>query len=189
MQAGFRPFHKIMKTLSFLLSAVMILSATPVTFTQTAPDYDLVIVNARIIDGTGNPWFRGSIAIKDGRISRVGRFENRQAKNVIDAKNQIVAPGFIDVHAHTEDIFDQPTAENFVRMGVTSLVTGNCGGSTTEVGEFLGRFKEKPLTVNLATLIGHNSVRSKAMGLDNRAPTSEEQQKMNAIVEQAMRDG
>ncbi len=178
-----------MKTLSILLSVVIILSATPFAFAQTAADYDLVVVNARIIDGTGNPWFRGSIAIKDGRIARVGLFDYARAKHVIDAKNQMVAPGFIDVHAHTEDIFDQPTAENFIRMGVTSLVTGNCGGSTTEVGEFLGRFKEKPLSVNMATLIGHNSVRSKAMGLDNRAPTSEEQQKMNAIVEQAMKDG
>ena len=74
-------------------------------------------------------------------------------------------------------------------MGVTSLVTGNCGGSTTDVKEFLGRITEKPLAVNIATLIGHNSVRSKAMGTDNRAPTAEEQQKMDEIVEQAMKDG
>src|SRR6185295_18692781 len=101
----------------------------------------------------------------------------------------IVAPGFIDVHTHVEDIFGNPSAENFVRMGVTSLVTGNCGGSETDVGEFLGRINQKPLAVNLATLIAHGSVRAKVMGLDNRAPTPEEQQKMNAIVEQAMKDG
>ncbi len=151
--------------------------------------YDLVIINARIVDGTGNPWFRGSIAIKNGRIAKVGRFENAGSKNVIDAQGHIVAPGFIDVHAHTEDIFSNPAAENFVRMGVTSLITGNCGGSVTDVGEFLGRFKEKPLAVNLATLIAHGSVRSKAMGLDNRAPTQAEQANMNEIVEQAMKDG
>jgi N-acyl-D-amino-acid deacylase len=120
---------------------------------------------------------------------RSAGFDKAETKYVIDAKNQIVAPGFIDVHAHTEDIFDNPTAENFVRMGVTSLITGNCGGSTTDVGEFLGRFKEKPLAVNLGTLIGHNSVRSSAMGLDDRAPTAEEQQKMNTLVDKAMRDG
>lgn len=152
-------------------------------------DYDLLIINARIIDGTGNPWFNGSIAIKNGRIARVGRFNGAESKFVIDAKGQIVAPGFIDVHAHTEDIFNNPVAENFVRMGVTSLVTGNCGGSVTDIGEFLGRFKEKPLAVNLATLIAHGSVRSKAMGLDNRAPTQAEQSQMNAIVEQGMKDG
>jgi N-acyl-D-amino-acid deacylase len=177
-----------MKFITFILALAILASSTSLTIGQTN-SYDLVIINARIIDGTGNPWFKGSIAIKDGKIARVGRFDKAETKYVIDAKNQIVAPGFIDVHAHTEDIFDNPTAENFIRMGVTSLVTGNCGGSTTDVAEFLGRYQTKPLAVNLATLIGHNSVRSKAMGLDNRAPTAEEQSKMNSLVEQAMKDG
>ncbi len=158
-------------------------------FAQANDAFDLVIYNARIVDGTGNPWFWGSVAIKDGRIARVGRFDHQTSKHSIDAKGQIVAPGFIDVHAHTEDIFDNPTAENFIRMGVTSLVTGNCGGSTTDVAEFLGRFSAKPLAVNLATLVGHNSVRSKVMGLDDRPPTADEQTKMNALVEQGMKDG
>ncbi len=151
--------------------------------------YDLVIVNARIIDGAGNPWFRGAVGIKDGRIVKVGRIDAGNAKQMIDADNKIVAPGFIDVHTHVEGIYNNPSAENFVRMGVTSLVTGNCGGSTTDVKEFLGRAKEKPLGVNLGTLIAHGSVRSKAMGLDNRPPTAVEQEKMNEIVEQAMKDG
>ncbi len=185
-----------------LLIFAMIVSSVGFSFGQPPPPYDLVIINARIVDGTGNPWFRGSIAIRDGRIAKVGRFEATvgsltvregsitvAAKQIIDAQNQIVAPGFIDVHAHTEDIFNNPNAENFIRMGVTSLITGNCGGSVTDVGEFLGRYKEKPLAVNLATLIAHGSVRAKAMGLDNRAPTPEEQAKMNEIVEQGMKDG
>jgi len=178
-----------MKTLSALI-LVALISAFVQPMLASAPEsYDLVIINARIIDGTGNPWFRGSIAIKDGKIAKVGRFDKADTKYVIDAKNQIVAPGFIDVHTHTEDIFDNPTAENFVRMGVTSLVTGNCGGSTTDVGEFLGRYTTKPLAVNLATLIAHGSVRQKVMGLDDRAPTAEEQQNMNELVEKGMRDG
>ena len=151
--------------------------------------YDIVIGNARIIDGSGNPWFRGSIAIKNGRIVRVGRFDNADAKHYIDAKNQIVAPGFIDVHAHTEDIYSNPKAENFVRMGVTSLVTGNCGGSDLDIGNFLGRIKETPLAVNISSLIGHNTVRSKVLGLENRAPTADEQAQMNALVDKAMKDG
>jgi N-acyl-D-amino-acid deacylase len=155
----------------------------------SAAQYDLVITNARIIDGTGNPWFRGSIAIKDGRIARVGRVASNDGANVIDAKNQIVAPGFIDVHVHTEDVFENPAAENFIRMGVTTLVTGNCGGSEVNVGEFLGRVNTKPLAVNMATLIGHNSVRGEVMGFENRAPTIDEQQKMDQLVENAMRDG
>ena len=74
-------------------------------------------------------------------------------------------------------------------MGVTTLVTGNCGGSATDVGQFLGRIKEKPLAVNLATLVAHGSVRRQAMGSDDRAPTPEEMQKMEGLVEQAMKDG
>ncbi|PYS99671.1 MAG: aminoacylase [Acidobacteria bacterium] len=176
-----------MKIISLLLA--MVLSTPLVILPHTSAEYDLVITNGRIIDGTGNPWFRGSIGIRDGKIVKVGRVDVSKATQVIDAQNQIVAPGFIDVHTHVEDIFGNPNAENFVRMGVTSLITGNCGGSETDVGEFLGRFKDKPLAVNLATLIAHGSVRAKVMGLDNRAPTPEEQQKMNAVVEQAMKDG
>jgi len=154
-----------------------------------APRYDLVIINGRIVDGTGNPWFRGSLGIKDGRIARVGRIDASEGSTVIDAENQIVAPGFIDVHVHTEDIFENPTAENFTRMGVTSLVTGNCGGSTTNVAEFLGRYETTPLAVNLATLIAHGSVRSSVVGLDNRAPSADEQKRMDEMVEKGMRDG
>jgi N-acyl-D-amino-acid deacylase len=151
--------------------------------------YDLVITNARIIDGTGNPWFRGSIAIKNGRIAKVGFFDTSRTLATIDAKNQIVAPGFIDVHTHVEDIYDNPAAENFIRMGVTSLITGNCGGSELDIKAFLNRMTDKPIAVNLGTLVGHNTVRAKAMGLDDRPPTTEEQAKMDALVEQAMKDG
>lgn len=174
---------------SFLLIASFFTANINFISAQNSESFDFVITNARIIDGTGNPWFRGSIAVKDGKIARVGQFDFANAKQTIDAKNQIVAPGFIDVHAHVEGIYNNPSAENFIRMGVTSLVTGNCGGSATDVKEFLGRINEKSLAVNLATLIGHNSVRSKVMGTDNRAPTADEQMKMNALVEQAMKDG
>jgi len=179
----------IMRITALLLAAILLFAGVVPATAKNAEPFDLVIINARIIDGTGNPWFRGSVAIRDGRIIKVGFFDGSNAKQTIDAQNKIVAPGFIDVHAHTEDIFSNPAAENFVRMGVTSLITGNCGGSVTDVAEFLARYKEKPLAVNLATLIAHGSVRARAMGLDNRAPTPEEQKKMDDIVEQGMKDG
>lgn len=157
--------------------------------TAAAPMYDLVITNARVVDGTGNPWFRADVGIKDGRIARIGRISPVEAQKVIDAQGQTLAPGFIDVHTHVESIYKQPEAENFVRMGVTSLVTGNCGSSATDIGEFLGQIKDKPLAVNLATLIAHGSVRQKVLGLENRAPTPQELQQMEAIVEQGMKDG
>ena len=175
--------------ISLLLITLSFSSLMPANSQPVDDQYDLVITNARIVDGTGNPWFRGSIAIKNGRIARVGFFDTSKSKATIDAKNQIVAPGFIDVHTHVEDIYDSPTAENFIRMGVTSLITGNCGGSELDINEFLGRMKQKPLAVNLGTLVGHNTVRAKAMGLDDRVPTAEEQAKMDALVEQAMKDG
>lgn len=172
------------------VSIVLLLQfAVPLSALSSVETYDLVIVNGRIVDGTGNPWFSGAVGVRDGRIAAVGRFDHSKAKQVIDAKGRIVAPGFIDVHAHTEDIYDHPQAENFIRMGVTTLVTGNCGSSVTEVGEFLNRINKTPLAVNISTLIGHNSVRSRVMGLENRAPSAEEQQKMNELVERAMREG
>jgi len=156
---------------------------------SSEPEYDVVITNGRIVDGTGNPWYKGSVAIKDGKIVKVGTFRISRAKKIVDAKNNIVAPGFIDVHAHVEDIFDNPRAENFIRMGVTSLVTGNCGGSATDVRAFLDRFNSTPLSLNLGTLIAHGSVRSKVLGLDNVTPTREQQEQMNSIVRKGMEDG
>jgi N-acyl-D-amino-acid deacylase len=189
------PYVKFMKFFSSITAFVLILSiallAVPFSKTSAATDslYDLAVLNARIIDGTGNPWFRGAIGIKNGRIVKVGNVNPGEAKETIDAGGKIVAPGFIDVHTHVEEIYNNPNAENFVRMGVTSLITGNCGGSATDVKEFLGRMREKPLAVNVGTLIGHNSVRAQVMGLDNRAPSAEEQTKMEQMVEQAMKDG
>ena len=154
-----------------------------------APPYDLLITNARIVDGTGNPWFRSDVAIKDGRIARIGRLGPETASRTIDARGQIVAPGFIDVHTHVESIYNRPAAENFVRMGVTTLVTGNCGSSATDVAQFLGRINQQPLAVNLATLIAHGSVRRQAMGLGDRAPTPEELKQMESLVEHGMKAG
>jgi N-acyl-D-amino-acid deacylase len=175
--------------LVFALLSGAVPSAQRAARAPLAPAYDLLVTNARVIDGTGNPWFRADIAIKNGRIARIGHINAADAARVIDARGQIVAPGFIDVHTHVESIYRQPDADNFVRMGVTSLVTGNCGTSETNIAQFLGKMKTTPLAVNLATLIAHGSVRREVLGLDNRAPTPEELRRMEAIVEQAMKDG
>ncbi|MGH9966589.1 MAG: N-acyl-D-amino-acid deacylase family protein [Pyrinomonadaceae bacterium] len=178
--------------LAFALSATFALSGfVSLSHGNRAPTvrYDLAVTNARIVDGSGNPWFRADVGVKDGRIARIGRIDPGEAAKTIDAKGQILAPGFIDVHTHVESIYSLPAAENFIRMGVTTLVTGNCGGSAVDIGQFLGRIKEQPLAVNLATLIAHGSVRRQAMGLEDRAPTPDEMKKMESLVEQGMIDG
>ena len=179
--------HLTLLALSLLVGCLC--SRSVATSAPQEKPYDLLITNARVVDGSGNPWYRADIGIKSGHIAAIGRLAPNQAIKTIDAANQIVAPGFIDVHTHVESIYSLPAAENFVRMGVTTLVTGNCGGSATNIGEFLGRIKEKPLAVNLATLIAHGSVRRQAMGTEDRAPTPEEMKQMELLVEQAMKDG
>lgn len=174
---------------AYLFAALLVFPARGVLI-EPQEDYDLLIRGARVVDGSGNPWFRADVGIKNGKIARVGQIpDSARAAQVIDAGGKILAPGFIDVHTHVESIYDLPEAENFVRMGVTSLVTGNCGASATNIAEYLGRIETQPLAVNLATLVGHNSVRGKVMGLENRAPTAEELKQMETIVEQAMKDG
>ncbi|HEU0006561.1 MAG TPA: D-aminoacylase [Terriglobia bacterium] len=155
-----------------------------------ASEFDLVIRQGRIIDGSGNPWYLADVGIRDGRIVAVGYFDVTGARRVIDAKGLVVAPGFIDVHTHVEGAVEKvPTADNFLFDGVTSIITGNCGGSRTEVSKWFGELRQNGISINLGTLIGHNGVRREVMGTEQRDPTSEEQAKMEALVERAMREG
>ena len=155
-----------------------------------AQQYDVLIVNGKIIDGTGNSWFYGDVAIKDGKIVYVGKTNNLTATKVIDAKGLLVAPGFIDVHAHIESgIFENPTAGNYIYDGVTTVITGNCGGSSDDLKRFFWRLDSMKTSINIASLIGHNTVRRLAMGLDNRLATVDEQKKMEEFVAQAMKEG
>ena len=154
-----------------------------------AEPYDVVIRGGRVVDGTGNPAFFADVGVKAGRIAEIGRIKEKAASE-IDAKGLIVAPGFIDVHTHADEVADNPRAENFLRMGVTTVVAGNCGGSALDVGKALAEIEEKRISINFATLIGHNTVRSKAMGGDHdRPPTAEEMERMKSLVDQAMKDG
>ncbi len=101
-------------------------------------DYGVLIRNGRAVDGTGNPWFRADVAVKDGRIAAIGSLADKTAEKVIDAEGRIVSPGFIDVHTHIEgDVEKVPRADNYVRDGVTTVITGNCGGSELKVGRLV----------------------------------------------------
>lgn len=161
----------------------------------SAAQFDTIVRHGRVVDGTGNPAFFADVAIKDGRIAQIGKITGTANKE-IDAKGLIVTPGFIDVHTHADEVGDanpkpfEQRAENFLRMGVTTLVVGNCGGSTLNVARFFDAVTTNGISPNVCTLIGHNTVREKAMGGSfDRPPTPEELTRMKGYVEQAMKDG
>jgi N-acyl-D-amino-acid deacylase len=151
---------------------------------------DMIIRNGKVIDGAGNSWFYADIAVKNGKILAIGKLTGYTADKEIDAKGLIVAPGFIDVHGHIESgIFDQPTADNYIHDGVTTVVTGNCGSSAGNLQRFFYRIDSLHPSINIASLVGHNTVREQVMKRDNRLPTAAEQAKMDSLVEQAMKAG
>lgn len=154
-----------------------------------AADYDWLIKDGLLVDGTGGASRPGSVGIKDGRIVAVGDVTG-SASQVTEARGQIIAPGFIDVHTHSEKIASIPEAENFLRMGVTTIVTGNCGTSHTDVAAFFDDIRKACMTLNVATLIGHGSVRERGMGGQFiRAPSEPQLAEMKRLVEKAMKDG
>jgi N-acyl-D-amino-acid deacylase len=159
-------------------------------FQVQAQQYDLLLINGKIVDGTGNPWYYGDVAVKDGKIAAIGKIAATEALKVVDVKGLIVAPGFIDVHTHIEgNDLKIPTAGNFIHDGVTSVVTGNCGSSNTDIARYFYRLDSVKMSVNIATLVGHNSVRRAVMGEGQRDPTAEEQKQMEDLVEEAMMQG
>jgi N-acyl-D-amino-acid deacylase len=174
-------------TAACLPGLFLLVASSP--YAQAPPRYDLVILAGQVIDGSGAPARRADVAIKDGKIARIGSISRQEAADAIDATGLVVAPGFIDVHTHADDATEQPDAENFVRMGVTTIVAGNCGSSALNVGESLEKVRQSGLAVNFATLIGHNTVRSEVMGRENRRPTLPELAKMKSLVWRAMTDG
>lgn len=152
--------------------------------------FDILITNARIVDGSGGASYRGDIGVRRGRIVRIGSLRDWPAVCVLEANQRVAAPGFIDVHMHVEEgILARPEAENLIADGVTSIVTGNCGGSELAIGDWLGKVAESSVAVNVATLVGHNSVRPAVMGNANRPPTARELAEMEALVRRAMREG
>ncbi|MGH9631569.1 MAG: N-acyl-D-amino-acid deacylase family protein [Bryobacteraceae bacterium] len=155
-----------------------------------AADYDVLIRNARIVDGSGNPWYRADVGVRDGRIAAIGDLSKTTAYRTIDANGRVLAPGFIDVHTHIEaEIENFPSADNYILDGVTTLVTGNCGGSRLELGEWFTQLENKGITPNVASLIGHNTVRAEVMGRGNRLASPQEIARMQAQVEKAMTEG
>ncbi|MGN6493281.1 MAG: N-acyl-D-amino-acid deacylase family protein [Agriterribacter sp.] len=155
-----------------------------------APVCDILVRNGKIIDGTGNNWYYGDVAISAGRIVKTGKNLQFSSTQTIDATGLIVAPGFIDVHTHIEgDEAKEPTAQNFIYDGVTTVVAGNCGASNVNIAKYLSFIDSLRLSINVASLIGHNDVRKAVMGRANRDATPIELKQMEQLVEEAMQDG
>lgn len=149
-----------------------------------------VIVNARVADGTGAPLRAANVRIAGDRIQNVGAFEPRAGERVVYAEGLVLAPGFIDVHNHSEDIGEHPLAESQVAQGITSLVLGLDGGSPWPIGPWLEERRKSPAAVNVSLMVGHATVRELVMKEDfRRQARADEIAQMAQLVEQGMREG
>jgi len=155
-----------------------------------APSFDVLITGARVIDGSGNPWYYADIGIRGDAIAAVGNLAGAGAATRIDAHGLAVAPGFIDIHSHgRRGIFQVPTAENYLREGVTTLVEGPDGSSPVPLAPFLEQIAKTPISINFASMVGQGSIRQAVVGLANRKATPGEIEKMKGLAAQGMRDG
>jgi len=152
--------------------------------------YDLVLRNARIVDGTGSPWYRGDLGIRGDVIARIAPSIDGPAARTIDVGGLVVAPGFIDLHTHAiRGIFQVPTADNYVRQGVTTIMEGPDGSSPVPLKPFLDKLAALPKSLNIGSFLGQGSVRAAVVGLANRPATADELERMRGLVRDGMRDG
>ncbi len=159
---------------------------------QTAVGYDILILNGRIIDGTGDSSFHGDIAIAGDTIVAMGDLSGKTAAKIIDAEGLAVAPGFIDMHTHCDGGLGQVDSNvnlNYLIQGTTTVVTGNCGDGTFKIAELKENWEKQGIGTNAVHLVGFGTVRESVMGREPREATHDEIEKMKSIVHQAMKEG
>ena len=192
---AFRKPHRLALVALILIGAAVglfLLYKGPRPSPACLQEFDLIITGAEIIDGSGEKAVFADIGIKDKRIACVGDLAGAKSQKVIDATGLTVTPGFIDVHTHVER--NVPTnspfvAPNFVHQGVTTIITGNCGRSFLDIAKFFKLLEANGSQVNVATLIGHNTVRQSVMKQSSSVPSPQQLQQMNVLVDRAMADG
>jgi N-acyl-D-amino-acid deacylase len=158
--------------------------------TARKQNYDIIIKGGKVVDGSGNPWYPADIGFRDGKIAAIApSLDEGEAGQILPARGMVVAPGFIDVHTHVDSgILETPSVENYISQGVTTVVGGNCGGHEYPLDEFFAA-AGKGISLNIAMLAGHNTIRREVMGLKMEAPTAEEMSRMKSLLNQEMRSG
>ena len=158
--------------------------------TVHAQNYDVILRNGRVVDGTGNPWYRADVAVRGDVIVAIAPRISGNAARVIDVGGQVIAPGFIDIHSHARrGIFEAPAAENYLRQGVTTAIEGPDGSSPLPLANFLARLDSTRMSINMGAFIGQGSIRSEVIGNADRRATAAEITRMKTMVEQGMREG
>ena len=153
-------------------------------------DFEIVIRNGTIVDGSGDKAFKSDIGIINDQIIKIGDLSQKTSKKSIDATNLVVSPGFIDSHTHAiRGIFDVPTAESSLLQGVTTLTDGNDGTSPYPIAAHYQKIENTKISPNWAVFVGQGTIREEVMGLENRDPTASELSMMELLVKEAMEDG
>jgi N-acyl-D-amino-acid deacylase len=179
--------------------------------------FDIVLKNGFVVDGTSNPWFKADVGIEDGRISDIGKLSSSKSRETLDARGLVVAPGFIDMHAHSDfSLLINPLAESKVKQGVTTEVVGNCGSSAaplndflkeetrktmpvlqeaklkldwSSMDEYLKRLERNGVALNVVPLVGNGNIRALVMAYDSRRPSKSELEKMKEILAETTEQG
>jgi N-acyl-D-amino-acid deacylase len=179
-----------MKLLILLTTWTMVACAPAVGIRAGGP-YDVLIVGGTVVDGSGTPGYRADVALRGDRIVRISptSIPRNAAARIVDATGKIVSPGFIDLHAHLDPLLRLPGAQSHIRQGVTTALGGPDGSGPWPLADYLRRAEELGVGMNVAYLVGHNTIRREVMEMADRAPTPDELRRMEALVSQGMADG
>lgn len=192
---------------------ILFLACIPATLSAQQPHFDLLIRNARIIDGTGSPWYSGAIGLRDGRVAAIGSLSDAQANQTIDAAGMVLAPGFIDMLGQSDlSILVNPQVPSKIFQGITTEFSGE-GGSPgplndaiiaadrlaydhfkidpdwRTLGQYFARLERQGIGINVGTYVGATQVRRMVLGDVDRTPTDADLTRMRELVRQAMQDG